>query len=115
MNNYPHLDPFRNQSLNQANADDNKIASKKELNTLDENLNDLYRLYIQTYTNVVSIISCGSDGPLLHGAPNPDDQFGVSNLAMAVAIRGANMRWQMLNKKEFAQRMRGLLTGKTVK
>lgn len=96
-----------------ANAvDDKNLVSKKELDFLTQNIDDLYQIYICTYGNITSNMCC-SNGPILHGMPQPDDDYGVGNIAMALAIRGARNNWTLMDKKDFVNRVHGLLTGKS--
>lgn len=88
-----------------------KVDSKKELEYLKENTNYLYRIYVGAFSNMVSSMLCQS-GPLVHGA-DPDDDLGIGNLAVAIAVRGAKKDWTLLNKVQFVEKMQEYLTGKT--
>ena len=89
------------------------VSSKKEVQFLCDTIDDLYQIYIQAYSNMCSAM-CSGSGPLIHGAPQPDDRLGIGNLSIALGIRGAKMNWALLNKAEFLDRMTALLTGKPV-
>ena len=87
----------------------NSVVSQKELEILNENIDELYHVYVASFHNATvdepgAYVPIRADGDIMNV---------VGHLAQTIGARGAKMNWKLLNKKHLQEKISEYLTGET--
>jgi hypothetical protein len=82
------------------------VVNKKELEILEEEIDELYNVYVAAYHNAMN----QHDALAIAVQPEGATFNVVGHLAQAVAVRGARMNWALLTKQQFADKMESQLS-----